>query len=372
MAAVSEPAAPTESASATGPVSLLPYRPGPISRLFAWMDAVPMRPWLVLGVLTVLLLIWAHATLWWRGVIPVGTLDVAAIVLVFYIPYPLVGGIVGRRIARTAVMTFWPATGWPVSERDSWIARFQNVPMRDELVAGLVGLVVGVGAMLAVPTAVIGPDRTRLDVDLALAPMFVCGYVLSALAVAYAVHWVRLVTEIHRRATAIDPFDRAPIYAFSRLTVFVGLAILAGTYYTFTVNAPFITGNLPAQTFLPITTTLSVVAFVLPLWGIHGRLVRRKDELLGDVAGQMRTAGAELKARVEGGFVRGEQGHPRRARRAHHRPRPDPGPADLAVAAAAPPRLHLGPAAAGHRVHPLEGSGRLRQRLTRPRTGRST
>jgi hypothetical protein len=299
MAAMTEPAAVSERAAPV--VRLLPYRPGPISRLFGWMDAVPARPWLVLGVLTILLLIWAHVTLWWRGVIPVGTLDLAAIVLVFYIPYPLAGGIIGRRIARNAVMNFWPATGWPVGEQDSWIARFENVPMRDELVAGLIGLVVGVGAMLAVPTAVVGPDRTRLDVDLALAPMFVGGYVLSALAVAYALHWVRLVAEIHRRATAIEPFDRAPIYAFSRLTVFVGLAILAGTYYTFTVNAPFITGNLPAQTFLPITTTLSVVAFVLPLWGIHGRLVRRKDELLGDVAGQIRTAGAELKARVEAG-----------------------------------------------------------------------
>ena len=278
----------------------LPYRAGPLSRFLAWLEAPPAwRPWVVLAALTFALVAWAHGVLWATGTLAPGTIDIAAIILVFYIPYPLATGVIGRRILRTAVGAFWPATGWPESDRATWLYRFLNVPLRHEVAAVLVGLFAGTAATISVPTGALGSESARFADDVALGPMIIGGYIMISLSVVTVVNWLRLVAAIHEAATAIDPFDRGPVYAFSRLTVFVGLLIVAGTYYTWTVNAAFVAGNVPAQSLLPFTSVLGAAAFVVPLWGIHGRLVRKKDELMRDVDRRIRAAGTELYGRVD-------------------------------------------------------------------------
>ena len=250
----------------------LPYRAGPLSRFLAWLEAPPAwRPWVVLAALTFALVAWAHGVLWATGTLAPGTIDVAAIILVCYITYPLATGVIGRRI----------------------------LPLRHEVAAVLVGLFAGTAATISVPTGALGSESARFADDVALGPIIIGGYIMISLSVVTVVNWLRLVAAIHEAATAIDPFDRGPVYAFSRLTVFVGLLIVAGTYYTWTVNAAFVAGNVPAQSLLPFTSVLGAAAFVVPLWGIHGRLVRRKDELMRDVDRRIRAAGTELYGRVD-------------------------------------------------------------------------
>jgi hypothetical protein len=132
-----------------------------------------------------------------------------------------------------------------------------------------------------------------------LAPIFASGFGLTAVGSLLGARWLRLVATIHREASAIDPFDRGPIYAFSRLTVFVSLTILAGTYFSFTANSRLIIGNLPALALGSITFAVGLLAFIAPLWGIHRRLVRRQDELLGEVDQRIAAMGAELYAKVD-------------------------------------------------------------------------
>src|SRR6266540_2145875 len=91
----------------------LPYRPGPVSRFLGWMESPGWRASAVLVVVSTLLVGWAHLVLWSTGVFPVGTPHVSAIILAFYVPFSLGVIAIGRRIARTALAAFWPATGWP-------------------------------------------------------------------------------------------------------------------------------------------------------------------------------------------------------------------------------------------------------------------
>jgi hypothetical protein len=280
----------------------LPYSAGPLSRFLGWVERPPAwRAWAIIAAVTLVFVAWAHVVLWATGVLAPGSIDLGLVILVFYVPYPLAAGVVGRQILRTSLATFWPATGWSETGQPSWRYRFLNVPLQHELSALVVGVPVGIAATMAAPAGVLGPESARFEADLAFGPMFVSGYVLTLISAVTVFHWLRLVAEIHRDATAIDPFDRGPIYAFSRFTVFIGLAIVVGTYYTVTVNAPFLAGNVPAQSLLPFTSVLGAAAFVVPLWGIHGRLVRKKDELMRDVSHQIRTAGAALKTQVEAG-----------------------------------------------------------------------
>ena len=292
--------APIDGAPATldGPP---PYPAGPVSWLFAWAETSLWRAIVLTVGPTIVLAGWAYAVLWRSGRIAAGTIDWNEIILVVYISFLLAAGIVGRRVARVAIRTFWPATGWLEDEQADWVYRFMAMPRRHEVIALGLGLVIAIPATLDAPQAILGPAEGRGAALLAYFPTFVAGYALSAIGVLLGARWLGHVAEIHREARAIDPFDREPIYAFSRLTVYISFVILVSTYYTLTLNAAFINGTLPALVLMPVTTVLGVLAFIAPLWGIHGRLDHEKAMLLGEVDRRMRAVGAELYENIDAG-----------------------------------------------------------------------
>lgn len=272
---------------------------GPVGRTVEWLAARPWRGALVVVGLLLLQAAWAHALLWAGDRMAVGTLDSTSFVLAAYSPYTLGGMAFGLHIARRALTSFWPATGWPDAERSDWARRFTATPARDEWASLLVGGVGGMLALAAAPPAVLGPAAGRLLAYVAYAPAFLLGYSLSLAALLITVRWLRLVAQIHREAKAIDPFDRAPLYAFSRVTAVIGLSYAGGSYYSFTVNGSFQAGNLPSLAFLAASMLFGVVAFVAPLWGIHDRLVREKDRLLLDAERRVTRLATEVYARID-------------------------------------------------------------------------
>jgi hypothetical protein len=272
-----------------------------MTTMYRWAEASGWRSIALVGVSALALGVWAHAVLWWSGRLAVGTIDRNEVIFITYVVFLFAAGIIGRRIAGNSVRTFWPATGWPEDAQPTWLGRFMNIRLGHELVAILIGLVVATASMLGATEAIVGPQAGREASYLAFFPTFAAGYAITAVGVLFVSRWLSMVAEIHRDARAIDLFDREPIYAFSRLTGFVGLVILAATYYTLTLNAAFVNGNLPAVVMMPFTTTLGVLAFVAPLWGIHGRLVREKALLLREVDRRIRTIGAELYENIDAG-----------------------------------------------------------------------
>jgi len=156
-------------------------------------------------------------------------------------------------------------------------------------------------ALAASPDSMLGGPEGRGAVFIAYAPAFILGSGLLAPALVITLRWLGLVARIHREAAAIDPFDRAPIYAFSRLTVLAGLSYVVAAYYSFTVNGAFQAGNVPSLAFLATATLFGIAAFVAPRWGVHDRLVRIKDGLLLEVERQVSGVAAELYGRIDAG-----------------------------------------------------------------------
>jgi hypothetical protein len=115
------------------------------------------------------------------------------------------------------------------------------------------------------------------------------------------VRQLRLVVRIHRDATRIDPFDRGPVYAFSRLTVVTGLAYVVIGYYGMAINGAFQAGNVVSLATLGSTFAIGLITFIVPLWGIHDRLVDEKALLLGEVERRLGHLGDEMYRRVDAG-----------------------------------------------------------------------
>jgi hypothetical protein len=256
--------------------------------------------WVYPGV-ALILLAWGHAVLWVSGGLPVGSWDVTVAGGVFYGPYALASFAVVNRVALRSLDAFWPATGWPESERPAWAYRFVTLPRGLDLVALAIGIPISIGVFASAPAAILGDAGTRASMALALLPTMILGYSSFPLIAMHTVRQLRLVMRIHREATAIDPFDREPVYAFSRLTVFTGLAYVLVGYYGLAVNGAFQAGNVLSLATLVGSFAVGMVTFVVPLWGIHDRLVREKAALAREVETRIGRLGDEMFRRVDAG-----------------------------------------------------------------------
>lgn len=277
------------------------YQPSAASRFVAWVDALPLRGvWIYPG-LALLLFVWGHAILWVSGRTPVGSIDATVATGVVYGPYVLAVFAITNRVAVRSIDAFWPATGWPDSERSRWVYRFVTLPRGVDFLALAIGIPISIGAFFSAQALFLGATGTRWDLAAALLPSLIVGYCGFPLIVLHTVRQLRLVMRIHREATAIDPFDREPVYAFSRLTVITGLAYVAIGYYGLAVNGAFQAGNVVSILTLIGSFAVGIVTFVAPLWGIHDRLVHEKEQLLADAERRLGKVGEEMDRRIDAG-----------------------------------------------------------------------
>jgi hypothetical protein len=278
---------------------------GPVSSVVFRLDGLPFRGLWLVALLLLAVIAWAHAVLWTSGRLAVGTIDWSSVILACYGPFGLATWTIGVGVARRALQSFWPATGWPIEAQPDWQRQFAHPPARLEWAAVALGGIGGVLALLASPASVLGPVDGRGAAYLAYAPAFLLGYVLSATGFLITLRWLTLVDRIHREATAIDPFDRVPVHAFSRLTVMTGLVYVVVMYFSFTVNGAFQAGNLPSLLFIAASGAFGIVVFIAPLWGIHGRLVDAKDALRLDAERRVTRLAVELNSRIDSGDFAG-------------------------------------------------------------------
>jgi len=221
-------------------------RRGAVSRFLAWTDSLPGHGWWVFPGLAVFLFVWAHAILWATGRLPFGEIQSAIAVGVVYGPFLLGVLAAANFVSKRSLLAFWPATGWPDEQRPVWAAAFANTPGPWGWVALLIGVPLAIGSFLSAPTEFLGQGSDRIVLLVAYLPALILGYSMAPAAFVHTVRQLRLVAQIHREATAIDPFDRGPVYAFSRLTLLSGLGYVLVGYYTLTVNGAFAAGNLVA------------------------------------------------------------------------------------------------------------------------------
>jgi hypothetical protein len=251
--------------------------------------------------LALVLLAWGHVILWASGRIPFGSIDVTVATGVAYGPYVLAVFAITNRVALRSLAAFWPATGWPDSERPMWAYRFVTLPRGADLLSLAIGIPLAIGAFLSAPASFLGAADTRWYLAVAFLPSMILGYAGFPLIVLHTVRQLRLVMRIHREATAIDPFDREPVYAFSRLTVVTGLAYVLVGYYGLAVNGAFQAGNVISILTLAGSFAVGMVTFVVPLWGIHDRLVHEKGELLAQAERRLGKVAVEMDRRIDAG-----------------------------------------------------------------------
>jgi hypothetical protein len=114
----------------------------------------------------------------------------------------------------------------------------------------------------------------------------------------HTIRQLRMVSKIHASASTINLFQASPAYAFSQLTARTGIGLMLFAYFDFVQNPPD-----PAEpvTYLLMGVVLTVAgaAFVLPLLGMHQRLVQEKHKVEAEINRGLETVHQKVQERME-------------------------------------------------------------------------
>ncbi len=283
-----------------------PYPPSALNRLFAAIERLPGGGWWVYPLMFVALVLYYEASLWITGSPSVGSLSFDGIPGLVYGPYAIAACHYFTRTAGSSMAVFRPASG--LSDAAYARRRYELVtlPTGRLWVALVIGTIIAVGSILSASSEAFALNGgTSIGALVVVGPAAVFGYTMFAVVVYQTVRQLREVERLHREATALDLFDTGPIYAFSRLTVRIGIAFVFVSYYGLVANAAFQAGNAIALAVIAGSILTGVACFLVPLWGIHGRLTTEKGALIRGVNQRAQALQEELYRRVDASNLAG-------------------------------------------------------------------
>lgn len=264
-----------------------------IDRLTRAIDRLPIPPWATYGLLVLGLALVANALNWIGGLAPPGTLDPLESGFAVYGPFMLAMVHYLNGVADAKLAAFRPALDLSPPEYERLRHELTALPAREGALAGLAGV-----AFIASLYVLELPGGAPLP------PAFVVGrfliegttFALLAVLIYHTIHQLRLVSRIHALASHIDLFEPAPLYAFSHLTARTGIGLVVLTAYSFLIDPSI---NVLAVALTALVLVTAAAAFVLPLHGMHQRIVSEKERLQLEANRRLKTTLARLHQSVD-------------------------------------------------------------------------
>jgi len=279
-----------------------PYAPSWLHLLLRGIDRLPGPAWVwyvAIGLATSLVY---PLQFWILGLSPYGQLDAENTFwgVVLFAGLWLAGHI--ERVASSALDATLPALRLPAAEVERLRYELTIAPALPSTVALVAAVALTILGSIVDPVGsyVVGSP----------APIVVVGGFTQALITAILftgllqlVRQMRLIRTTLELAT-VDPFLPGPLSGFSRLTSDIGIAIIAivtaGSFVTPIPAEPmaFAVKSLP---FLVGAPAIALVAFVVPLYGLHTRLDAEKARLQGEAEHRLKALLATLNEDVDRG-----------------------------------------------------------------------
>jgi hypothetical protein len=286
-----------------------PARPAGASWLDQIIDRIHAAPgpsWAVYVAIFVVFLVLGHAASWLSGAVTPGALDPLALVQAFFPPFALAVVEVNAAAGLRSLGTLRPALVVDDVGAREVAADLSRTPRGMAAGAALAGSVFAVASVLTNPEVYqlrpgVGPIMW----------LWVLIYnpvvdALTAASIAFGLHQIHVVMRVHRDLVRVDLFRLDPLYGFSNLTAQLGILILAGTACG--VGALTIVGvrfTTLELAWFGAAIPLAIVAFVVPLLGLHRRIEAEKARRHTEAGVALDGAVRELHRRLRSGDFEG-------------------------------------------------------------------
>jgi len=167
-------------------------------------------------------------------------------------------------------------------------------------IATIVAIVGYILNALLLPDQIIGQFGTSRGVAaVLLAPVAMFTLAVVAISTTQAVRQLWMVDLVYGLAEHVNLFRVKPFYAFSGLTSRTGMSFVVLAYFIAAVRPDMVRDTPALRVLIFAILPTAVACFVLPLYGMHLRLVAEKDRLLAEANGRFETLLARLHARVD-------------------------------------------------------------------------
>lgn len=289
--------APREAAGAR------PYRPSWFDWAFDLLERAPGPTWLAYFVLVIPSVLLNQSALWLSALIPLGQVDgtqlfwgVMTVLILASMHYL-------RHVAERAFDAFSPALGEDAVELSHERYRMAIMPARPVLALTAFAFVITPIYYVTDPVVsqVVGLTPIGL-VPRAISECLTSAIVLCILLQAF--RQMRGVARLHARATRIDLFRPAPVYAFSRLTATAGVILILFNTLGLAANPSVMTATTATLIlYVPWLVAFlvgAVVIFLVPLLGMHDRLVAEKGRLAGEAEERLQAILGALNEDIDG------------------------------------------------------------------------
>lgn len=271
--------------------------PSWVTRLIAWVERLPGPSWPVYLIAAVVEGLITSAFAWATGTAPVGEFSGP---LVYYGALPVailwtMHNLDGT--ARRALIAFRPALTLDEGGYARLLDELTVVPARGVWITTVAVFPLN---LLWYASDPVGTATANLSIPALAIRALNEGLVtiLFIVLIYHTIRQLRAVSRIHEQATLVELFRPAPLYAFSRLTSRTAILLLVLTFSSLVVDPASWTSISPIWMIGWAGGALAVAltAFVLPLAGIHGRIVAEKLHLEAEVGSRLTGVMASVHA----------------------------------------------------------------------------
>lgn len=266
-------------------------------RILDRLEALSWPLWATLAVGTALGILVVHATEWGFGDLPVGRFDAYRATFPVY-PFGVLGLIaLQKRVSLEALERFRPASGLDDAAYRAAATRWTLQPPRwtaaMAVLFGALGLVIEVTREGAADRMAEFPIAVGFDVFISF-----FGYMFAGPWLVAVFRLLRGVAELHRHAPRVDLLNPEPVRAFSSATAVVGVSLIAIVTFS-AVTDPAMHGTVAGLALYGILVALALASFLLPLWGMHRRLLTERVRMLTDAGGRLEATLVRLYAHID-------------------------------------------------------------------------
>jgi hypothetical protein len=291
---------------AKGKPAAVTYPPSWIDRFFDWVERLPVPKYLFFLLLYIFTIVGHHAILWSQGVMPAGEFSPSLLFSVYMWGYiNMAAYSYLRSAAAEAISKFKPALSLSSIEFEKVKSSFINLSPRGALIGGAIAilatLLLGFGGYFQVLSPLFSARVATVlfsAMILAFFSPFAFGFFY------YVIRSLIAVPKIFDRVTRINLFNLSPLYVLARFTSRAGMIFIVYLLLNFLTAENWGSeeaGEAITIFYLFFNSGFAILAFVLPLLGIHKRLEAAKEKAVEANNNLIESGFAKMQALVRAG-----------------------------------------------------------------------